>query len=315
MGDVYAAVLEAAGKSFKGQPALEGIDLVIPSAGIFALVGPDGAGKSTLLRMLCGLLTSDTGRVEVLRVPLPEGIDRLRRRIGYLSQRFSLYGDLSINENIAFSAEIYGQRDYRAKRDELLEMTGLTPFRDRLADKLSGGMRQKLALACTLVHNPELILLDEPTNGVDPISRREFWKLLRGLGEQGITLVMSTPYMDEAERADRVALIHEGRLLLTGTPGDIRRGWNRTLLEFFCDRNRDAVQILAGRYPEGEIHIFGDRVHLALDSKVTGSGGPDSGEALRYLTEAGINVRRHGTVRPGLENVFLSLTREEASYG
>ncbi len=302
----YAAVLEGVNKSFKGQLALDNIDLAIPSAGVFALVGPDGAGKSTLLRMLCGLMEPDSGKVEVLGTGLPEGIAEVRKRLGYLSQRFSLYGDLSIDENIAFSAEIFGQQNYQERRDELLAMTGLIEFRGRLADKLSGGMRQKLALACTLIHDPELILLDEPTNGVDPVSRREFWKLLRGLGAKGITLVMSTPYMDEAERADQVALVHNGKILISGTPGEIRRGWDRILLEFFCDRNRDAVRILTDKYPDGETQIFGDRVHLAMES-----GGPDSAEVAKFLAAAGINVLRHGTVRAGLENVFLSLTRED----
>lgn len=292
-------------KSFKGVPALVDVDLVVPSAGVFALVGPDGAGKSTLIRTLCGLLVPDSGTVEVLGARLPGGIRKIRPRLGYLSQRFSLYGDLSIDENIAFSAEIYGGQDYRSKRNQLLDMTGLTPFRDRLADKLSGGMRQKLALACTLVHNPDLILLDEPTNGVDPVSRREFWKLLRGLGAQGITLLMSTPYMDEAERADQVALVHEGRILLSGSPRDIRNDWDRSLLEFFCDRNRDAVRVLEGLYPRAETQIFGDRVHLATES-----GGLKPDEVASSLKKAGIQVHRWGSVRPGLENIFLSLTRE-----
>jgi ABC-2 type transport system ATP-binding protein len=247
--------------------------------------------------------------VEVLGVRHPGAGAQLKRRLGYLSQRFSLYGDLSVDENIAFSAEIYGSRDYRKKRDELLEMTGLTPFRKRLADRLSGGMRQKLALSCTLVHNPELILLDEPTNGVDPVSRREFWKLLRGLGEQGITLVMSTPYMDEAERAGRVALISSGRLLLEGRPGDIRRNWNRVITELFCDRNREAAAVLKGKFPEGEVQAFGDRVHLVLPA-----GGGES-DAAACLEHAGIQVRSHRTVRPGLENIFLSLTGAAGNAG
>jgi ABC-2 type transport system ATP-binding protein len=304
MAGLDAAVLEGVSKSFHGKPALDGINLRIPSSGVFALVGPDGAGKTTLIRTLCGLLTPDSGKVEVLGSLLPAGIKDVRSRLGYLSQRFSLYGDLSIDENMAFSAEIFGKRRYQEKRDSLLEMTGLSPFRNRLADRLSGGMRQKLALACTLVHNPELILLDEPTNGVDPVSRREFWKLLRGLGDQGITLVMSTPYMDEAERADQVAFVHEGRILLSGSPRDIRDSWPYTLLEFFCDRNREAQTVLKARYPEGEIQIFGDRVHL-----VTHRPGPEPSEAAAVLTKAGIRVSRYGPVRPGLENVFLSRVR------
>jgi len=304
----YAVVSESLEKSFQGTAALNSISLKIPSGGVFALVGPDGAGKSTLLRILCGLLSPDSGSLEVLGVPFPRGLAGVRRQIGYLSQRFSLYGDLSIDENIAFTAEIFGMKDYSGKRDELLDMTGLTPFRNRLADRLSGGMRQKLALACTLVHNPRLILLDEPTNGVDPVSRREFWKLLRGLGEQNITLVMSTPYMDEAERADTVAFLHEGRLLLIGGPGEIRRNWDRRILEFFCDRNRAAMKILSHSFPRGELQIFGDRVHLAIERD-----GPGRDEVVRMLEVAGIRVKSSAEVRPGLENVFLSLIQKEAA--
>jgi len=304
----YAAVLNSVDKSCQGAAAIRSLSLKIPAAGVFALVGPDGAGKSTLLRMLCGLLTPDSGSLEVLGVSLPEGLAEVRHSLGYLSQHFSLYGDLSIDENIAFSAEIYGLKNYAGKRDELLDMTGLTPFRKRLADRLSGGMRQKLALVCTLVHNPRLILLDEPTNGVDPVSRREFWKLLRGLGEQNITLVMSTPYLDEAERADTVAFLHEGRLLLSGSPGDIRRNWDRKIIEFFCDRNREAMSVLSRFYPEGELQIFGDRVHLAVSQD-----GFEGEEAVSRLKKAGISVKRSGTVRPGLENIFLSLIRKNSA--
>ncbi len=302
----YAAVLDSVGKSFQGKAALKSLSLKIPTAGVFALVGPDGAGKSTLLQMLCGLLTPDSGSLEVLGVSLPRGLAGVRPQLGYLSQHFSLYGDLSIDENMAFAAEIYGMKNYLYKRDELLDMTGLTPFRKRLADRLSGGMKQKLALACTLVHNPRLILLDEPTNGVDPVSRREFWKLLRGLGKLNITLVMSTPYMDEAERADSVAFIHEGKLLMTGSPGEIRRSWDRKILEIFCDRNRAAMPVLSRLYPEGDLQIFGDRVHLAMLQD-----GPEEDEVVRCLEDAGIRVKSSGPVRSGLENVFLSMIQKE----
>ena len=292
-------------KSFGDVRALDHLSLDIPTGTVFALVGPDGAGKSTLIRILCGLITADTGTLDVLGMDAAASRTELRRRTGYLSQRFSLYGDLSIDENLAFAAEIFGVSDYQRKRDELLEMTSLMPFRRRLADRLSGGMRQKLALAATLIHEPRLILLDEPTNGVDPVSRREFWKLLRGLGGQGITLLMSTPYLDEAERADNVAILHEGRLLIQGVPGRIRDDWDRVLHEFFCDRNRDAASLLARLYPEGESQAFGDRVHLALSAD-----GPDTGVIAGRLESGGIRVRRQGTVRPGLENVYLAEVRE-----
>src|SRR4051812_7533328 len=179
----------------------------------FALFGPDGPGKTTSIRLAWGLLGADGGQVRVLgRDPVREH-RAITGVVGYLSQRFSLYGDLTIDENIAFFAEIHGVRRYGPARDRLLEMTQLTPFRQRRADRLSGGMKQKLALACTLVHEPRVLLLDEPTTGVDPVSRREFWKLLSEFLSRGLTIVMATPYLDEAERCGRVALLHEGKLL------------------------------------------------------------------------------------------------------
>lgn len=300
-----ALVLKGVAKTFGSTTALEDISLEVASGSIFAVVGPDGAGKSTLLRLMCGLLSPDSGEIDVLGRSAGRGNVSMRRRLGYMSQRFSLYGDLSIDENLAFSAEIFGMDDYRDRREDLLEMTGLTPFRNRLADRLSGGMRQKLALAGTLIHNPELILMDEPTNGVDPVSRREFWKLLGRLGESGITLVMSTPYMDEAERAGKVAFLHQGQLMLSGSPGDIRREWGKSISEFFCQDNRGAYRFLTDRYPASDVQIFGDRVHLIMDEK-----NPDITEPATLLETAGIQVTSYGSVRPRLENVFLSMLQE-----
>jgi len=209
-------------KRYGATEALHAVTLDVRRGEMFGLIGSDGAGKTTTIRLICGLLRADGGGIRVL------GHDPLREhravteRVGYLSQRFSLYGDLSIDENIAFFAEIHGVGDYRRRRDQLLEMTQLTPFRARLADRLSGGMKQKLALACTLVHEPELIVLDEPTTGVDPVSRRQFWKLLSEFLSDGITILMSTPYLDEAERCSRVALLHEGRVLACEEPSRLR---------------------------------------------------------------------------------------------
>ena len=209
-------------KKYGTTTALNEVSLDVQRGEMFGLIGSDGAGKTTAIRLMCGLLHVDGGQARVLGHDPIRQHRALTERVGYLSQRFSLYGDLTIDENVAFFAEIHGVSDYQRRRDQLLDMTQLTPFRRRLADKLSGGMKQKLALACTLVHEPDLILLDEPTTGVDPVSRREFWKLLSEFLAHGITILMSTPYLDEAERCGRVALLHEGRLLACDEPSMLR---------------------------------------------------------------------------------------------
>ena len=219
-----SAAIELRGvrKQYGATRALDGVSIEVGRGEMFGLIGSDGAGKTTAIRLMCGLLRPDEGEVRVLgRDPVREH-RHITSRVGYLSQRFSLYGDLTIDENVAFFAEVHGVREYRPRRDQLLEMTQLAPFRARLADRLSGGMKQKLALVCTLVHEPELLLLDEPTTGVDPVSRRGFWKLLSEFLAQGITILMSTPYLDEAERCTRVALLHDGRLLACDDPSRLR---------------------------------------------------------------------------------------------
>ena len=202
--------------------ALNRVSLSVGRGEMFGLIGSDGAGKTTAIRLMCDLLRADAGRVEVLGKDPVAAHRETTGRVGYLSQRFSLYGDLTVDENIAFLAAIHGVDDFEARRTQLLEMTQLTPFRGRLAEQLSGGMKQKLALICTLVHQPDLLLLDEPTTGVDPVSRREFWKLLSEFLSRGITIVMSTPYLDEAERCTRVALLHDGHLLASDEPSRLR---------------------------------------------------------------------------------------------
>jgi ABC-2 type transport system ATP-binding protein len=217
-----AISLSAVTKRYGSTLAVDSVTFDVERSEMFGLIGSDGAGKTTAIRLMCGLLRADAGQVRVLgRDPLLEHRE-ITKRVGYLSQRFSLYGDLTVDENVAFFAEVHGVRRYQPRRDELLAMTQLTPFRSRLADTLSGGMKQKLALICTLVHEPELLLLDEPTTGVDPVSRREFWKLLSEFLSHGITILMSTPYFDEAERCTRVALLHDGRLLTSDAPSRLR---------------------------------------------------------------------------------------------
>src|SRR5688500_414486 len=254
-----AVVLDRVVKRYGETTALAGLSLDVTRGEMFGLIGPDGAGKTTAIRLICGLLHPDAGELRVLGLNPVRAHRALTERVGYLSQRFSLYGDLTIDENIAFFAEVHGVRDYRARRDQLLSMTQLTPFRTRLADRLSGGMKQKLALACTLVHEPDLILLDEPTTGVDPISRREFWKLLSEFLANGITILMSTPYMDEAERCTHIALLHEGRVLDSGDPSRLREQmpWRRASLEdvfiarLSATERRDGVPVDAKERRQG----------------------------------------------------------------
>src|SRR5439155_18121370 len=239
-----AIILDRVTRRYGDTIAVSELSLTVAPGEMFGLIGPDGAGKTTTIRLICGLVQADAGLVRVLGFDPVREQGRGAERVGYLSQRFSLYGDLTIDENIAFFAEIHGVRDYAARRDRLLGMTQLTPFRSRLADRLSGGMRQKLALACTLVHEPALIVLDEPTTGVDPVSRREFWKLLSDFLSQGITVVMATPYLDEAERCSRVALLHEGRLLALDTPDRLRARLPGALVEVIVRDHRRAAAAL-----------------------------------------------------------------------
>ena len=222
-------------KRYGAVHALADLTLDVRRGEMFGLIGPDWAGKTTAIRIMCGLLHADEGQVRVLGVDPARNRRAIAQGVGYLSQRFSLYGDLTIDENLAFFADIHGVHHYHRRRDQLLEMTRLTPFRARRADRLSGGMKQKLALACTLVHEPSLIVLDEPTTGVDPVSRREFWKLLSESLANGITILMSTPYLDEAERCTRIALVHDGRTLAVDEPARLR-GDARSLEDVFIAR-------------------------------------------------------------------------------
>jgi ABC-2 type transport system ATP-binding protein len=297
-------------KRYGASRALDGLSLSIPSGQMFGLIGPDGAGKTTAIRLMCGLLHAEAGTVRVLGHDPVREHRAITHAVGYLSQRFSLYGDLSIDENIAFFAEIHGVRRYAQRRQRLLELTGLAPFRTRLADRLSGGMKQKLALACTLVHEPRLIVLDEPTTGVDPVSRREFWKLLSEFLEMGITIVVSTPYLDEAERCARVALLHEGRLLALDAPDALRASLPGRVVEVFAaDRERAAA--LVQEEPDVEdVQMFGERAHV----RVSAGAGTDAAARLAgRLSAAGVEVRSAREVPPSLEDVFLALlTRADA---
>jgi len=270
---------------------------------MFGLVGPDGAGKTTTIRLLCGLLRPTSGRASVLGFDLERQVDEVKTRIGYLSQKFSLYGDLTVDENIEFFAEIHLVRDFRKRREELLGFTRLAPFRGRLAERLSGGMRQKLALACTLIHTPRLIFLDEPTTGVDPVSRRDFWTILSSLLRSGITIVMSTPYMDEAERCTRVGLLSEGRLLAADTPQAVKGLMRGTVVEVVCPEIRRAYAVLKSLPGIREVQLFGDRLNVVVDAPGTAIPLMES-----TLSRQGIPVLQTRALPPSLENVFISVT-------
>jgi ABC-2 type transport system ATP-binding protein len=302
-----ALSLDDVTKRYGPTVAVNDLSFDVAPGEMFGLIGPDGAGKTTTIRLLCGLLHADSGTIRVLgHDPVAEHRP-MTARVGYLSQRFSLYGDLSVDENIAFSAEIHGVSDYRIRRDRLLEMTRLIPFRRRLADRLSGGMKQKLALACTLVHEPDVILLDEPTTGVDPVSRREFWKLLSQFLAGGITIVMSTPYLDEAERCSRVALLHEGRLLALDDPGRLRAAAPGTLFEMSAADPRAAVQALRGRAGVRDPQVFGDRVHAWIDETDRGRASALMADAIR---QSGLEASPPRIIVPSLEDVFIARLAE-----
>jgi ABC-2 type transport system ATP-binding protein len=295
--------LEHVSKRYASVTALADLSFSVAPGEMFGLIGPDGAGKTTTIRLLCGLIHADAGAVRVMGMDPVRDHRKVTSDLGYLSQRFSLYGDLSIDENVAFFAEIHDLWQYEARRRRLLELTNLLPFRTRLAERLSGGMKQKLALACTLVHEPRVILLDEPTTGVDPVSRREFWKLLAEFLEQGITILVSTPYLDEAERCHRVALLHEGRLLSLDTPDRLRRSLPGQMVEAIVAEQSRAAALLTGHAAVADVHVFGERMHVRLKPDVRGDGGAIVG---RMLGDAGLDVRTARVVPASLEDVFIA---------
>ncbi len=227
----YALETERLTKQFHGHPAVSDLNLRVPRGEIFGLVGPDGAGKTTTLRMLSTAMEQTSGTIKVLGLDNLKEEEKIRDRIGYMPQRFSLYGDLTVDENLQFFADLYQVPGpvRKKKREELLSFTNLAPFTSRRGAQLSGGMQKKLALACNLIHTPDILMLDEPTTGVDPISRREFWRILYGL--TGVTIMVTTPYMDEAERCHRVGLIREGKLLVCDTPAEVKRKAGAVSLE------------------------------------------------------------------------------------
>jgi ABC-2 type transport system ATP-binding protein len=308
-GDDALVRVEALSRCFGAVRAVDGVSFDVSRGEMFGLIGPDGAGKTTTLRMVLGLLKPDAGGVATCGVDPFRQRRKLSSRVGYLSQRFSLYGDLTVDENVAFFAEIHDVHGYAARRDGLLEMVRMTPFRDRLADRLSGGMKQKLALVCTLVHTPELLVLDEPTTGVDPVSRRDFWKLLARLQHEGLTILLTTPYLDEAERCTRVGLVDHGRLLTVDAPDALRATEAGVLVEVVAEPRRQALEVLRALPGVAEVEAFGDRLHATLPGADPAEAPALAAELGARLRQAGVEVRSARPTTPSLEDVFIGRMR------
>jgi len=295
-------------RDFGSIRAVDGVSLQVRRGEIFGLLGPDGAGKTTTIRMLVGILEPTEGTGEVLGLDLTAGREQIKDRIGYMSQRFSLYGDLTVAENLDFFAEIYEvPHSERAERERrMLAFSRLEPFTQRLAQNLSGGMKQKLALACTLMHTPEVLFLDEPTTGVDPVSRRDFWKILYQLVAEGMTILVSTPYMDEAERCSRLALMDRGRLLRVDSPSALKATAGGTLLEVVASPQQQARDVLRTLPEAQEVQVFGDRLHVRAEDQQTASA------AIRAaLSAAEVRLESLRPVEAGLEDAFVSIIQQE----
>jgi len=288
-------------KRFGELVALDGLTLSVAEGEIFGLVGPDGAGKTTTMRLLSGIMDPTSGDAWVAGRHTVREAEAIKEEIGYMSQRFGLYPDLTVAENIAFYADIYGvPRRGRGERiDRLLAFSNLMPFKARQAGNLSGGMKQKLGLACALIHTPRVLFLDEPTNGVDPVSRRDFWRLLYQLLRERVTIIVSTAYLDEAERCNRIALIDRGRLLAVGTPDEVKQLMRGSILEVRCSDPRAAAALLRHALPGASVGLFGDRVHV-----VSAEGIED--EVKTILGGHCVELEGIRPVEPSLEDVFVS---------
>ena len=297
-----AVELDAVVRTFGGRAALDGVSLSVGRGDVFGLLGPDGAGKSTLMRIVATVLRPTSGTARTLGLDTVEDSTGIKRRIGYMSQRFGLYPDLTVAENVRFYADLYGvDPDSRARRSgELLRRVGMLEFARRPAGKLSGGMKQKLALVCALIHTPELLVLDEPTNGVDPVSRREFWKLLREMAGGDLTVIVSTAYLEEAEWCDRMALLHEGRVLAAGRRDEVAGLMSDAVLSISTSDPGRARKLLSENAPELRAWSWGDRVHVA-----TASPEEDAERVRSILLEAGMECGV-GRVEPELEDVFVA---------
>jgi ABC-2 type transport system ATP-binding protein len=294
-------------KKFGNITAVDNLNMQVRKNTIFGLVGPDGAGKTTTMRMLCSLLTPDEGSAQIGNHDILKESEELKQYIGYMPQRFSLYGDLTVLENLEFYSEVYQipKKTRKEKIDFLLKFSNLTEHSYKLADKLSGGMKQKLALSCNLIHTPKYLLLDEPTIGVDPVARREFWKILFELRDQGATIFVSTPYMDEAERCDEVGLMNKGKIIKKDTPANIIKNFNKHIICIYSDDNHIARNLAQEEDYVLDAYMLGEELHIVVENQ-------DAIEKLkRKLNLNNLAVNSIKEIDPSLEDVFVNIIKSE----
>ena len=304
-----AIELDALTKRFGAFTAVDRVSMSVEKGEIFGFLGANGAGKSTAIRMLCGLLTPTAGTGRVLGIDVAQDPEGVKRRIGYMSQRFSLYDDLSVLQNLRFFGGVYGLRGARAREREswAIEMADLTGKEHRLTGELPGGWKQRLALACAVLHEPRVVFLDEPTSGVDPISRRRFWALIDEMSDQGVTVFVTTHYLDEAEYCHRLALIHAGRLVALGTVGEFKEVFSgRAVLEVSAPRLTDALELIGEQDWALETSVFGTKVHV-----VVRDGDEGRRQIASLLDEHGNSAMSIEHIVPSLEDVFIHYVEAE----
>lgn len=290
-------------KSFGELKVLENLSFQVKKGEIFGIIGPDGAGKTTLLRILGGILEQDAGDIDIFDYKLPKDAEKVKEHIGYVPQKFSLYTDLTLEENIKFFAEIYQikKSELEKRLDVLFKMTRLFSFKNYLAGNLSGGMKQKLALMCALIYRPEILILDEPTTGVDPVSRREFWELLQQISAEGTTILISTPYMDEAEWCTRIGLIYKGKMLVIDTPKNLKKDFKYFVLEIYFDNNKsEFLRELKNMKEILDIKVLGNKINLIVKEK----------ETVNKIISLYKNLKIR-MINPNIEDIFITKIKKE----
>lgn len=297
-----AAVAQDLSVFYGSTKALKQVNLEVPEAMVYGIIGPDGAGKTTLMRSLCTLLPYSAGSIRVLDYDALTESAQIRARIGYMPQRFSLYQDLSVEQNLRFFARLFkvSRKEMIVQREKLYGFSRLKPFAKRLAGNLSGGMKQKLALSCALIHTPKLIILDEPTFGVDPVSRVEFWQILHELKQEGVSIIVSTPYMDEAVQCDQITLLHKGSVIGQGTPNEIIARWQGKLYKLKGDNLQELYKYLQSKVDKADLQLFGSEIHLYSKDEL-------HAELIDTWKHEFPSLSSWEEIQPGMEDVFLKM--------